>query len=74
MRRIRVFGSLARGEDARASDVDLLVDLEPGRTLLDLAGFRREAEGILGTPVDVATPDMLKRRIRDEVETEAVPL
>ena len=74
MRRVRVFGSLARGEDAHASDVDLLVDLEPGRTLLDLAGFRREAEEILGTPVDVATPDMLKRRIRGEVETEAVPL
>ena len=74
VRRVRVFGSLARGEDVRASDVDLLVDLEPGRTLLDLAGFRREAEEILGTPVDVATPDMLKRRIRREVETEAVRL
>jgi len=74
VRRVRVFGSLARGEDVPASDVDLLVDLEPGRTLLDLAGFRREAEEVLGTPVDVATTDMLKERIRDEVETEAVPL
>ncbi len=74
VRRIRVFGSLARGEDIPPSDVDLLVDLEPGRTLLDLAAFRREAEEILGTPVDVATPDMLKERIRAGVETEAVPL
>ncbi len=74
VRKVRVFGSLARGEDAPASDVDLLVDLEPGRTLLDLAAFRREAEEILGMPVDVATPDMLKERIRTEVETEAVPL
>jgi predicted nucleotidyltransferase len=69
-----VFGSLARGEDVSASDVDLLVELEPSRTLLDLAAFRREAEEILGTPVDVATADMLKERIRTEVETEAVPL
>jgi predicted nucleotidyltransferase/DNA-binding XRE family transcriptional regulator len=74
VRRVRVFGSLARGEEVPASDVDLLVDLEPGRTLLDLAAFRREAEEILGMPVDVATPDMLKERIRAGVETEAVPL
>ena len=72
--RIRVFGSLARGDAAPTSDIDLLVELEPGRTLLDLAAFRREAEEILGTPVDVATPDMLKERIRAEVLTEAVPL
>jgi uncharacterized protein len=74
VRKVRVFGSLARGEEIPASDVDLLVDLEPGRTLLDLAAFRREAEAILGAPVDVATPDMLKERIRAEVLTEARPL
>jgi uncharacterized protein len=74
VRRVRVFGSLARGEEVPASDIDFLVDLEPGRTLLDLAGFRREAEAILGTSVDVATPDMLKERIRAEVEAEALPL
>lgn len=74
VRRIRVFGSLARGEEAHASDIDLLVDLEPDRTLLDLAAFRREAQEILEMPVDVATPDMLKERIRAEVESEAVPL
>lgn len=74
VRRVRVFGSLARGEEVPDSDIDFLVDLEPGRTLLDLAAFRREAQGILGVPVDVATPDMLKERIRAEVETEATPL
>lgn len=74
VRKVRVFGSLARGEEGPSSDVDLLVDLEPGRTLLDLAAFRREAEEILGMPVDVATRDMLKERIRAEVETEAVPV
>ncbi len=72
--RVRVFGSLARGEMVPASDVDFLVDLEPGRTLLALAAFRREAEEILQMPVDVATPDMLKERIRSSVLTEALPL
>lgn len=71
---LRAFGSLARGEARADSDVDLLVDLKPGRTLLDLAAFRREAAEILDLPVDVATPDMLKGRIRDEVLSEALPL
>jgi predicted nucleotidyltransferase/DNA-binding XRE family transcriptional regulator len=74
VRRVRIFGSFARGEAQRSSDIDLLVDLEPGRTLLDLAAFGREAQQILGMPVDVATPDMLKDRIRDEVLAEALPL
>jgi uncharacterized protein len=74
VRRVRVFGSLARGEAVPSSDVDLLVDLEPGRTLLDLVAFRREAQETLGVPVDVATPDMLKERIRAEVMSEALPL
>jgi uncharacterized protein len=72
--RLRVFGSLARGEAETASDVDLLVDLKPGRTLIDLAAFRREAAEILNQPVDVATADMLKEHIRDEVLNEALPL
>jgi predicted nucleotidyltransferase/DNA-binding XRE family transcriptional regulator len=72
--RLRVFGSLARGEAGPASDIDLLVDLKPGRTLIDLAAFRREACEILNLPVDVATADMLKERIRDEVLSEALPL
>lgn len=71
---LRAFGSLARGEADAESDVDLLVDLKPGHTLLDLAAFRREAAAILDLPVDVATPDMLKDRIRDRVLSEALPL
>lgn len=71
---VRAFGSLARGEAEAGSDVDLLVDLKPGRTLLDLAAFRREAATILDLPVDVATPDMLKDRVRDEVLSEALPI
>jgi predicted nucleotidyltransferase/DNA-binding XRE family transcriptional regulator len=72
--RVRVFGSVARGEASPASDVDLLVELGPDRTLVDLAGFRSQANEILGIPVDVTTPDMLKERIRAEVLAEAVPL
>jgi hypothetical protein len=71
---LRAFGSVARGEARSESDVDLLVDLKPGHTLLDLAAFRREAREILDLPVDVATADMLKERIRDEVLREALPL
>jgi len=71
---VRVFGSIARDEAGPASDIDLLVELAPGRTLLDLIGFRRDAAEVLGIPVDVATPDMLKEHIRAEVLAEAVPL
>jgi predicted nucleotidyltransferase/DNA-binding XRE family transcriptional regulator len=74
VRRVRVFGSIARDEAGPASDVDLLVELAPGRTLLDLLGFRRDATEALGIPVDVATPDMLKEHIRAQVLAEAVPL
>ncbi len=72
--KLRVFGSLARGEAKAGSDVDLLVNLKPGNTLLNLAAFRREAGEILELPVDVATVDMLKEHIRDEILSEALPL
>jgi len=74
VRAVRVFGSAARGDTTDASDVDLLVDLEEGRSLLDLLAFQEEAEAIAGTSVDVATTDLLKEHIRDEVLKEAVPL
>lgn len=73
-RNLRVFGSIARGQERGESDVDLLVDLEPGRTLVDLAGFRREVADILGVEVDAATEDMLKPRARNSVLAEAHPL
>lgn len=71
---LRAFGSIARGDEKVGSDVDLLVDLKPGHTLLDLAAFRREAAEILDLPVDVATPDMLKEHVRNEALREALPL
>ena len=69
---VRVFGSVARGEADRASDVDFLVDFEPGRSLLDLAGLLVELEDLLGHPVDVVTEPGLKARIRQRVLAEAV--
>jgi predicted nucleotidyltransferase len=73
-RSVRLFGSLARGEADAASDVDLLVELEPGRSLLDLGGMQFELEALLGRHVDVVTERGLRPRIRDRVLREAVPL
>ena len=73
-RRVRVFGSVARGEADERSDVDFLVDLEKGRSLLDLGGLLMDLQDLLGRPVDVVTERGLKTRIRDRVLEEAVPL
>ena len=69
---VRVFGSVARGDADATSDVDFLVDFEPGRSLLDLAGLLVELEDLLGHPVDVVTEPGLKARIRQRVLAEAV--
>jgi len=71
---VRVFGSVARGEDSPQSDIDLLVDLGPEATLLELAGLREDLDALLGIRVDVATPGMLKPAIRARALAEAVPL
>jgi uncharacterized protein len=73
-RRVRVFGSVARGEADGQSDVDFLVDLDPGRSLLDLGGLQFELEALLGCPVGVVTERGLKARIRERVLYEAVPV
>ncbi|MFQ5846038.1 MAG: nucleotidyltransferase family protein [Candidatus Methylomirabilales bacterium] len=72
-RNVRVFGSVARGEADEASDIDLLVDLEPGRSLLDLGGLWSELNELLGRRVEVVTEKGLRERIRDRVLREAVP-
>jgi predicted nucleotidyltransferase len=71
---VRVFGSAARGDDHPDSDVDFLVDMEPGRSLLDMGGLLMELRELLGRDVDVVTERGLKPRIRDRVLKEAVPL
>jgi len=74
IRTVWVFGSVARGEAGASSDIDLLVELARERTLLDLVGFQSEAAEIMGAPVDVATADMLKERVRTKALAEALPL
>jgi predicted nucleotidyltransferase/DNA-binding XRE family transcriptional regulator len=74
IRDLRVFGSVARGEDTRESDVDLLVNLDPERTLLDVIGFQQEAEDILGIGVDVAVLRMMKQRVRERAMRDARPI
>lgn len=71
---IRIFGSVARGEDDANSDVDFLVDLEQGRSLLDLGGLLYDLQNLLGCSVDVITPAGLKPRIRGRVLKEAIGL
>ncbi len=71
-RNVRVFGSAARGEADEASDIDFLVEMEPGRSLFDLGGLQAELEAFLGCHVDVVTEKGLKPRIRGRVLSEAV--
>ncbi len=71
-RNVRVFGSTARGDSDAESDIDLLVTLEPGRSLFDLGGLQYELEQLLGCRVDVVTENGLRARIRKRVLREAV--
>jgi uncharacterized protein len=71
---VRLFGSVARGESDAKSDVDLLVDMEAGRSLLDLSGLLIDLEDLLGCNVDVVTERGLQGRIRERVLREAVIL
>jgi predicted nucleotidyltransferase len=73
-RNVRVFGSVARGEAGEKSDIDFLVELEPGRSLLDHAALLVELEELLGHRVDVVTERGLRPRVRDRVLREAVAL
>ena len=73
-RNVRVFGSVARGTADRKSDIDILVEMEPGRSLLDLGGLWWELNAVLGLRVDVVTEKGLRERIRERVLKEAVPL
>ena len=71
---MRVFGSVARGEVMPDSDVDFLVDMEPGRSLLDLGGLLMDLQELLGRRVDVVTEQGLRSRVRERVLREAMPL
>lgn len=73
-RSICYFGSVARGDEAPGSDVDLLVELEPGTRPFVILELGAELEDALGVPVDLATLEMLRASVRAEVLAEAVPL
>lgn len=72
--RVRVFGSVARGEASDGSDVDFLVDLEAGRGLFDLGGLLMDLRDLLGRDVDVATEASLRPRVAERVLADAVDL
>jgi uncharacterized protein len=71
---VAVFGSVARGESGPASDLDLLIDLDPSRSLLDHIHLQHELEDLLGVKVDVLTRRGLHPLIRDAILREAVPV
>jgi predicted nucleotidyltransferase len=71
---LRVFGSVARGEADGASDLDPPVDLEPGRSLVDLGALLMELEALLGVRVDLVTEAGLRPAIRARVMQDAAPL
>jgi hypothetical protein len=73
-RNIRLFGSVARGEDDEQSDIDFLVEMEPDRSLLDRAALQLELQDLLGRNVDVVSERGIKPRIRDRVLQEATAL
>jgi predicted nucleotidyltransferase len=74
IRRVRLFGSIARGEATPASDVDVLVDFEPGRSLLDQVGFEQDLESLLGCNVDVVAEGGISPYLEKRILNEAVPL
>jgi uncharacterized protein len=73
-RNVRIFGSAARGQAGPESDVDFLVRLEPGTTLIRHAALIRELKRLLGRDVHVVSERALRERIKDRVMREAVPL
>lgn len=73
-RKVRVFGSVARGTARRGSDIDFLVDMEEGRSLLDHAALIIDLERLLKRSVDVASERGLRRLVRKDVLKDAVAL
>lgn len=73
-RSVRVFGSFARGEENAHSDIDLLVELEPNRSLLDIIALKYEIEDMIGRKVDVVTTRGISPYLAKQIIKEAVPL
>ena len=73
-RSVAVFGSVARGDEHSDSDIDFLVELEPGARPIEILSIGVELEELLGVKVDVGTRAILRDGVRDEVLAEAVAL
>ena len=73
-RNVRVFGSIARGEQRADSDIDIVVDFLPGRSLLDLTGLWLDLEEALGSKVDVVSSRGLKPRVERAIMRDAIAL
>lgn len=71
---IRVFGSMSRDEAGPRSDLDNLVKLEPGRSLLDIIAIKQDLEDLIGCEVDVVTEDAISPYMREQVLKETVSL
>lgn len=71
---VRVFGSVARGQDTDESDIDLMVDLDPGVGLVSLASLQRELVDLLKIPVDVVPADSMRPRVKAQADSESIPL
>ncbi|GAB4282268.1 MAG: nucleotidyltransferase [Oscillatoriaceae cyanobacterium] len=71
---LRIFGSVARGEERQDSDVDFLVEMESDRNLLDRIGLMQDLEDLLGRKVDVATVKVLRDFCREGILKDSVPL
>jgi uncharacterized protein len=73
-RNVRVFGSVARGESDSQSEIDFLVDLDQGRSLLDLGRLQRGLEALLDQKVDAVSARGLREQVRQQVQRDAVPI
>lgn len=72
--RAGVFGSVVRGQSHRRSDVDILVEIPEAIGLLAFVGLRRELEAALGRKVDLVEYETIKRRIREQILAEEIPI
>lgn len=72
--RLRVFGSVARGQDGEGSDVDMLVDVPPGTSLLEIVGLQLDIEDALGVKVDLCTERELHPQLARQILAEARPV
>lgn len=71
---VRMFGSVARGEDQSSNDLDLLVELDPGRSLLDQVALQQDLSELIGVNVDIVVDGGISPYLKAQILAEAVPL